>query len=58
MIDIYPVLKEKYVNKYFDKFLSFLDPDNDYNNEKIKAILENYSILKQNDYTKLKRKED
>ena len=58
MIDLYPVLKEKYVNKYFDKFLSFLDPDNDYNIEEIKAILDNYSTLKQNEYTKLKRKED
>jgi len=58
MIDIYPVLKEKYVNKYFDKFLSFFVIDNDYNNEKIKAILDNYSTLKQNEYTKVKRKED
>ena len=57
--DIYEiVLKEKYVNKYFDKFLSFFDLDNDYNNEKIKAILDNYSTLNQNEYTKLKRKED
>lgn len=58
MTNIYPVLKEKYVNKYFDKFLSFIFSNNDYNNEKIKTILDNYSNLKENKYIKLKEKEE
>ena len=58
MTNIYPVLKDKYVNKYFDKFLSFIDSNNDYNIEEIKTILDNYSNLKENKYIKLKEKEE
>ena len=58
MIEIYPVLKEQYVNKYFDKFCSFFSPNNDYNIKEIKAILDNYSNSKKDKYIKLKEKED
>ena len=58
MTNIYPVLKDKYVNKYFDKFLSFIDSNNDYNIEEIKTILDNYSNLKENKYIKLKKKKN
>ena len=40
---LYPYLKKKYgINRYFDKFLSYLFKNNDYNNEKTKKILDTY----------------
>ena len=60
MIDLYPVLKDEFgrKNKTFDKFMSFFEVDNDYNNEFIKGLLNNYEKKNKNKYIKLKQKED
>lgn len=59
MEKMYPKLKEKYgINKYVEKFLSFIFGDNDYNIEPIKEMLDNYYNQKNNKYIKLKQKED
>ena len=43
MTDIYPYLKDKYgINKYIDKFFSFFDEENDYNNSFLKNKLDEY----------------
>lgn len=43
LIDIYPKIKEKYgMNRHLDKFLSYMDKDNDYNYPFLKTILDNY----------------
>ena len=40
MIELYPRLKAEYEkNIIFDKLMSFIEGDNDYNNEFIKEIL-------------------
>ena len=47
MIDIYPILKEKYgMNKYLEKFLSYISEDTDYNFKFVANILNNYSKKK------------
>lgn len=47
IIDMYPELKMKYGrNATLDKFLSFIEPDNDYNHPIVKNILDNYYIKK------------
>ena len=62
---IYPILKDTYgINRYIEKFCSFLDPQNDYNNEFLKNILDNYYNNKKNEenkdnkYIPIKTKED
>lgn len=43
VINIYPKLKEDYgMNRTLEKILSFFGDDNDYNNKKVKKILDNY----------------
>ena len=70
MIDMYPNWKKEYgINRYLDKFLSFFDEDNDYNNRFLKNILDNYinnngnndkydKYENNNEYTPLKKKMD
>jgi len=42
MINIYPVLKDTYgIKRYIEKFCSYLDLHNDYNNEFLKNLLDN-----------------
>ena len=55
MIGLYPILKAEYGRKniFFDKFMSFFEGDNDYNNKFIKEILNNYNKKIKNDYIKL-----
>ena len=57
MIRLYPELKFKYGRKNiaFDKFMRFFEDDNDYNNEFIKEILDNYYNKNQNKYIKSKQ---
>jgi len=53
VIKIYPIIKEKYgTNRFFEKFLSYLNPEdesNDYNIEYIKNLLDNYYNKNKND---------
>ena len=64
VIDLYPELKEKYGNnRVLDKFLSYIDCDNDYNYEITKNILDNYYNNKKKkkggeETVRLKDKED
>ena len=61
MIDLYPALKEKYgMNKYLEKFLSYIIVDNDYGYEFVANILNNYSkrTIKIDENEPLKYKED
>ena len=57
MISLYPELKFQYGRKNiaFDKFMRFFEVDNDYNNEFITEILDNYYKINQNKYIKLKQ---
>ena len=49
VIDIYPEIKEKYgMNRIFEKILSYITMDTDYNYEKSKNILDNYYNKKKN----------
>ena len=59
VIDLYPYIKEKYgINRYLDKFLSYLFKNNDYNNEKTKKILDLYYNKNNSEYIKIKDIED
>jgi len=65
MINIYPALKDTYgINRYIEKFCSYLDLHNDYNNEFLKNLLDNYYNNKKNEgnkenkYIPIKTKED
>ena len=47
MIEIYPDLKKQYgMNKYLEKFLSYISEDTDYNFKFVANILNNYSKKK------------
>ena len=49
VINKYPLIKEKYgMSRIFDKILSYIFVDNDYNHEKTKNILDNYYKNKNN----------
>ena len=61
MIDLYPILKEKYgMNKYLEKFLSYIIVDTDYEFEFVANLLNNYSkkTIKIDQNEPLKYKED
>lgn len=59
MINLYPLLKDEYGrSRGFDKFMSFFEKDNDYNNELLKNILNEYYDKKENNYINLKQDED
>ena len=61
MIELYPQLKDEYGSgrsRTFDKFMSFFEIDNDYNNELLKKILDEYYDQKENKYINLKQDED
>ena len=59
MIKLYPQLKDEYGrSRAFDKFMSFFEPDNDYNNELLNKILDEYYDKKENKYINLKQDED
>ena len=59
MIELYPRLKDEYGrSRAFDKFMSIFEPDNDYNNENLKKILNEYYDKKENKYINLKHDED
>ena len=61
MIDLYPILKEKYgMNKYLEKFLSYIIVDTDYGFEFVANILNNYSkkTIKIDENEPLKYKEN
>ena len=60
IIDVYPQLKDIYGgrSRTFDIFMSFIEPENDYNYDFLKEILNNYYNKNQNKYIKLKQKED
>jgi hypothetical protein len=60
IIELYPQLKDEYGgrSRIFDKFMSFIEEDNDYNYEIVKEILDNYYNKSQNKYIKLRQKED
>ena len=49
VIEIYPIIKERYgINKVFEKILSYIRIDTDYNYEETKNILDNYYNKKNN----------
>ena len=60
MLAIYPELKREYIkrNVTFEKFLSYIDRDNDYNYKILRDILNNDSKNVQDEYVKLKEKQD
>lgn len=68
IIYVYPSLKDEYGrNRYLDKFLSFLEPDNDYNYKFLRNLLDDYykkksdekkEYYKENKYLPLKQNED
>ena len=61
MIDLYPTLKEKYgMNKYLEKFLSYIIVDTDYRFEFVANLLNNYSkkTIKIDENEPLKNKEN
>ena len=49
VIEIYPIIKERYgINKVYEKILSYIGIDTDYNYEETKNILDNYYNKKNN----------